>query len=75
MTMRHAVPHNQCWYVSVTNKMVRENPERFKVEHIGGFLIRECVDLFEEGQIVSEHDIKRQLAVFRTGRLSAGRVA
>jgi len=39
-------------------------------EHIGCFLSRDCVDLFDEGQIVTEHDINRQLEVFRTGRLS-----
>jgi len=56
---------------SITKKTVRENPGQFKAD-VGRFLIRECVDLFDEGQVVTQGDIKRLLEVFHTGRLSAG---
>ncbi|PYS54301.1 MAG: hypothetical protein DMG13_08990 [Acidobacteria bacterium] len=69
--MRHAIPHNQCWYSLITKKTVRENPGQFQAADVGRFLFRECVDLFDERQVVTLGDIKRQLEVFRTGRLSS----
>ena len=57
-------------FFSITKKTVRENPGQFKAD-VGRFVIRECVDLFDERQVVTLGDIKRQVEVFRTGRLSS----
>jgi hypothetical protein len=70
---RRSEPHlnpNACWYTLITKKAVRENPSRFKAQDIGRYLVRESVDLFDAGQVVTKGDIQRQLAIWKTGHLS-----
>ena len=66
------IKQNACWYTLITKKTVRISQGLLKVAHVGHYLIRECVDLFDEGGIVTKQDIERQLAIFHTENIRSG---